>query len=44
MIFILISIFICPFINNVFDAPNMLRLIIHGFTHHHRFFLLFIFF
>jgi hypothetical protein len=24
--------------NNVFDAPNMLRLIIHGFTHQRRFF------
>jgi hypothetical protein len=28
-------------INNVSDAPNMLYLIIHSFTHHRHFFLLF---
>ena len=29
--------------NNVFDAPNVLRLIIHGLTHQRHFFLLFLF-
>jgi len=30
--------------NNVFDAPNVLSLIIRGLTHQRRFFLLFPFF
>ena len=30
--------------NNVFDAPDVLRLIIHGLTHQRRFFFPFIYF